>query len=245
MAGRFGQSSSALATPRPVSDSGIASIAGSSMQAYGCSVSVPWKALNLPPRSNETVDADDVPPADYMRYSVSDKFVLRFFNPQFLGDNRGYLAPGEHSISRTFLRDLAPVLASQYEFQRATLYAQPGEARLFAPASYNRRLFALLQNRSELVWNHQASRPVYELFAGENRGFQLGDPAKTPLRIDLDLYTPQDHRVSLQLSSHSATPAALTQAEINAIVASLRCSSATPPNASFERSALSSIAPSH
>jgi hypothetical protein len=237
-AGSVGRKSVALAIPRSPSDNSLTHIDGSFMEAYGCSLTVPWKALNLPlATTRKDDDDDDGPPADYMKFSVSDKFVLHFYNPKFLGDNRGYLAPGERPVSNAIRRDLGPDLAGQYEYRRATLYAQPGQARLFAPASYNRRVYALLQARSELVWNYQATRPVYELSAGENRGFQLGDPAKTPLRIDLDLYTSEHHRVSLQLFSHSAT-ASLTQAQINAMVASLRCSADTPPNALSERSSL-------
>jgi hypothetical protein len=240
-AGRVGRESATLAIPRPPSDNSLAQLDGSSMQAYGCSLTVPWKALNLPPATNRTDDADGDPPIDYMKFSLSDRFVLHFHNPQFQADNRGLLAPGPHMISSGLRRDLGPTLSSQYGFQRATLYAQPGQANLFATANYNRRLFALLQARSELVWNFKGSRPVYDISAGENRGFQFGDPAKKPFRIDLDLYTPEDRRITLQIFAHSAAPAALTQSQINAMVASLHCSGETPSNAPFERSRLTPI----
>jgi len=64
--------------------------------------------------------------------------------------------------------------------------------------------------------------PVYAVNFGEMRGFQEGDPAVAPYKVDLTLFDPHDRQYEIVVSSSEGHGPVVTQAQINAMIASMR-----------------------
>jgi len=63
---------------------------------------------------------------------------------------------------------------------------------------------------------------VYAVNFGQVRGFQEGNPAVPPYRVHLDLFDAADHHYEIQIAVQNDSRSVLTQAQVNAMVASLR-----------------------
>jgi len=63
---------------------------------------------------------------------------------------------------------------------------------------------------------------VYILNQSNVRGFQEGDPAKPPYRVHLHLFDSADREYEILITPKSKIAPSFTQAEVNAIVASLQ-----------------------
>jgi hypothetical protein len=61
--------------------------------------------------------------------------------------------------------------------------------------------------------------PAYEFHLGSNRGFQIGEPARLPLHLHVDLFTPQDRHITYTVTASHPIP----QPQLNAIAQSLTC----------------------
>jgi hypothetical protein len=65
-------------------------------------------------------------------------------------------------------------------------------------------------------------RPVYAIASGEFRGFQFGDPNKSPYDTHVDLFDGANHHLALNISGFQGHGQVITQEELNAMVASIR-----------------------
>lgn len=65
-------------------------------------------------------------------------------------------------------------------------------------------------------------RPIYAISAGGLRGFQIGNPDVPPYELHSDLFDGADRYFVLEVSGPKGHGQVLTQAEVNAIVASIR-----------------------
>jgi hypothetical protein len=63
---------------------------------------------------------------------------------------------------------------------------------------------------------------IYEINAGEMRGFQMGNPAVAPYEVVLDLFDQGDRRHEIRINDARADRPFISQSEINAIVASMK-----------------------
>jgi hypothetical protein len=66
------------------------------------------------------------------------------------------------------------------------------------------------------------STAIYRIENKEMHGFQFGNPAVNPHHVTLDLFYVNDRRYELLIASSEKDQQMLTQADINAIVASFR-----------------------
>jgi hypothetical protein len=64
--------------------------------------------------------------------------------------------------------------------------------------------------------------PIYPISAGVFRGFQIGNPDVSPYEAHLDLFDGTDRHLAFDISGPEGHGQVLTQAEINAIVASIQ-----------------------
>jgi hypothetical protein len=65
-------------------------------------------------------------------------------------------------------------------------------------------------------------RDIYTISANGLRGFQEGNPSVKPCRVRLDLFDSADRHYGLIIGTQNDRGPALSQAEVNAIVASLQ-----------------------
>jgi len=63
--------------------------------------------------------------------------------------------------------------------------------------------------------------PIYTISAGGLRGFQIGDPDDPPYEAHLDLFDGADRHFAFDVYGREGHGQVLTQAEINAVVASI------------------------
>jgi hypothetical protein len=101
----------------------------------------------------------------------------------------------------------------------AELGATPSQVKWWATRTANVRSLVLLNLKSMEMNDTNA---IYQLTAEEMHGFQLGNPAIAPYRVELDLFDRNDRRYQIIINGKDEQRPVLTQAEINAMVASFR-----------------------
>lgn len=135
--------------------------------------------------------------------------------------------PGQlTSLSSTVLtsaKRLQPVFGSRavssaYNWMEAELNATPDDIRWWNRRG-NVRAAVLLGLKQVDILDDPA---IFKVGNDEMHGFQLGDPAKPPYRARLELFDIDDRRYEIEISSISPGVIPVTQADVNAIVASLR-----------------------
>lgn len=119
---------------------------------------------------------------------------------------------------------------SRFELLQTAMEMTPEEVKWWRLRSRrNRRAelllavkFAALIEYSPL---HSLSlRPLYRISSGEFRGFQFGDPNKFPYDTHIDLFDSADRHLGLDISGLDGRGPAVTQEQVNAMVASIRAS---------------------
>jgi hypothetical protein len=101
----------------------------------------------------------------------------------------------------------------------AELAASPDQVRWWKTPRENARNFYLLAMKSRILQDWGC---VYILNQGNVRGFQNGAPAKPPYRVDLRLFDSDDREYEILITPKSKAAPSFSQAEVNAIVASLQ-----------------------
>jgi hypothetical protein len=94
----------------------------------------------------------------------------------------------------------------------------PDQAKWWKMPRTNARVMMLLAFKSMELGNYPS---VHKIETGGLRGFQLGDAAKPPYRVRFDLFDAADRRLQIQISSGDDHDPVLTQAQLNAMVASI------------------------
>ncbi len=221
--------------PKPVPDTSIGTLEGPSLAAFGCTVQVPFQPIPRPAavrpasavstRPGDDDDDQDEAPADhYSENAFGDGSGLMVLNPEYQNDPLKNLRVATGVFVANVRDSLgSEVLSSPYNYARAALYAQPSDARLLSLPPHNRRVFQLLVLRKDVIPRSDATAPIYELAAGGNRAFQFGDPTGDRFRVTLDLYDRRDHHLRAYLFTLKKSNSAVTQPQINAMVASFRC----------------------
>ena len=106
-------------------------------------------------------------------------------------------------------------------------YGNPETAIAVAPANSNwwatftqssRRTVLL---KLKLIEMHDA-KAIYQINANELHGFQFGNPAVAPYEVWLVLFDRNDRRYEISLHRKENNAPFVSQAEVNAIVASIR-----------------------
>jgi hypothetical protein len=101
----------------------------------------------------------------------------------------------------------------------AELAATPAQVKWWSTRTTNARSLVLLNLKAMQILD---SKAIYLQSSEEMHGFQFGNPAVPPYKVELDLYDRNDRRYKILILTKGQTHQVLTQGEINAMVGSLR-----------------------
>jgi hypothetical protein len=99
------------------------------------------------------------------------------------------------------------------------LLAQPRSTPYLASPSRSLASLSLSTLKPRYLQHITARVPAYEFHLGPNRGFQFGDPARLPLNLQFDVFTPQDRHITYAVTA----PHTIPQPQLNALAQSLAC----------------------
>ena len=188
--------------PAYLRDVSVSPLASARLECYGYSFQVPWTPEGRREyssfagfwfRGGITITAHD--PASNTSLAQNTRKNMKQFEPEFGSE----------------------VLRSDYDWTNAELEATSADLH-FWHRRHNVRAAAFLGEKEAEVAERQA---IYRINSGELKGFQIGDPSRD-WRVTLELFDSQDRQYKLEFMTQNKGAANLTQADINAIVASLR-----------------------
>jgi hypothetical protein len=184
---------------------------GVTVSRFGYSLQVPWTKVKA---------KNDLKTVTMVDFDDGSRMLL--FDPATQADmvsQMGELKPAQAKIMREVFSN--GELTSHYDFAKATLEANPTDISIFHSRTRNTRTLTLLETK--FLYIVQDPSAIYSVSAGRMRGFQSGDPQKSPMFIQLFLFDPKDHMLQLILNGpRGSTQPVLTQEQINAIIASVR-----------------------
>lgn len=191
-------------TPRPVRDVSRSPLAPPRLRCFEFSFQTPW----------EQVDT---------RRDAKTVAILRFkggpgvltFDPAMTSS----LSTGLRSNAQRLKSAFGPrALSSGYDWMATELSATPEDIHWWNRTGNVRATVLLGLKQIEVL----DSTAIYKVGNEELHGFQLGDPAVTPLRVGLELFDVNGRRYELVITSPQEDGRAVSQADINAIVASMQ-----------------------
>lgn len=197
-------------TPAPLTDKSVAKLEGLRVERFEFSFQVPWKEIGW---QKNLGSASSV--------VFKDGQALIVFDPRRALDSAKTIqdsakTPREAAtVRRTFG---SSTLSSNYDLMAAELAATPAQGKWWAGPRQNARNFVLLGLKSMEMMDANA---IYGISNEEMHGFQLGNPALAPYKVELDLFDRGDRRYKIILTQRDRIGPILTQAEVNAIVASI------------------------
>lgn len=120
------------------------------------------------------------------------------------------------------------VLHSKFRLMQAAVWTTPDQAKWWRfRASENERVEYLLVRKLFILTGFVSPYaftlgPIYTISAGRFRGFQIGNPDVSPYEAHLYLFDGADRYLVFDVSGREGHGQVLTQAEINAVVASIQ-----------------------
>jgi hypothetical protein len=202
--------------PHPLLDTTFADFAGGEWQPFGCVMRLPWTDVN----NERNLEV-------FASRSFKSGIGIGFF-PQ---DSQVVVPDAIRKTAGVQRIDIDNILGAQtmdsnFNFERASMYARPDDVRFFATRQHNPRALIFLTFKMESA---RPDAPIYEIKLGEKRGFQIGDPLQIPLKIILELFDKSDRHMKIFLSANKSSTVPVTQPEINSIIRSPDCGSAHLP----------------
>ena len=193
--------------PTPLADTKIDVLTGLLIQKFDISVQVPWKAIERDQTTNGVFVA-----------SFKDGGGILIFDRTFEVDGakimRGTTARQQKLMNGVFG---SRTLSSNYELMAAEVKATPAEVKWWLPQATNIRTGILLVNKSMNVGKANA---IHLIRSDAFRGFQYGDPDVSPYFVQLDLFDLSDNHYKIIITGKKENRQVITQAQINAIIAS-------------------------
>jgi hypothetical protein len=197
--------------PIPLPDKSVANLDGSRLELVGLSMQVPWKEIwrRWDFKTVSTVSFKDGPGLDI--FDLSRAMVMERAIQSHTKDKQEVEAErrlvGSHALNCC------------HDLMASELTVKPSELRWWNTFLTRHRTLVRLERKSMDIGDSNA---IFEISAGEMRGFQMGNPAAAPYGVTLELFDRNDRRHEIRISQYRANHPFLTQAEVNAIVASIR-----------------------
>jgi hypothetical protein len=192
--------------PTPLSDRNVSQLSGSRVEAYGYSIQTPW---------NEQPEIKPHKEITLVTFRQNKAGMLIRNPDEDTTENLPVKMASDPEIQKLYSDQDR---SSFYQLTADALAASPNEAKWWIPRK-NVQLFMLLSSKDLQMMNFKS---VHKIDAGLMRGFQLGDPSEPPYRVRLNLFDRADRRIQIDIWSRQDGAPALTQAQLNAMVASIQ-----------------------
>jgi hypothetical protein len=188
--------------PGAVSITTVANLSGERIERFGFSVQLPWRDIYR----------------DRILHDVA-----------FISSQRGGLltisdpsTPLDQVATMRIMANDVPALRnkSNYELTVAAMNAKSEQVKWWKTPGQNARDFNLLLIKE--LFETDCQDPIYAIHFGDMRGFQQGNPSNAPYCAKLMLFDPADRHYEFTFGEYPESIPIVTQAEINAMVASLR-----------------------
>jgi len=203
--------------PIPLLDASVSTTPGHTIIFFGYQFEVPWQGHGEVKNSWDIIA---------VAHSPSGDLTIALVNPanrqNALKDVRQKLKERGVDSSR-----FDPFLGyrSEYDLERATLFATPSQLSLFSP--YRKEVSAanLLLEKQGMI--RSAGRSLYSFQFGRLRGFQIGDPTRVG-RVTVDAFDDQNGKFEFTFECKPAPAPALNQSDINRVLQTLQPAPAGP-----------------
>jgi hypothetical protein len=195
-------------------DKSVAILQGERIERFGFSMHLPWKDIyrdttlqDVALISSNNGGAIEIHPAS-ARHDSGATMRLMADEVAALRDNQS--------------------LRTNYALTVAAMGAKPAQVKWWKTRGQNAKDVNLLLMK--LLVESDCQGPLYAIQFGEMRGFQPGNPSAAPYCAKLDLFDGADRLYEIRIDEYPERAPVITQAEINAMVASVRPISPQLPN---------------
>jgi hypothetical protein len=194
--------------PVPLEDKSVAAIYGLRIERLDFSLQVPWNEIEGE-QTSKTIS----------NIAFKEGGILLIFNPSDALDTVK-MVRGKEETAKDINQLLgARALSSNYDLMAAELATKPSQVKWWGSRNENVRSLLLLNLKSMELHHLNA---IYPIASQELHGFQLGNPAVAPYKVEIDLFDREDRRYQILIHGRDGRGPILTQPEINAMVASLQ-----------------------
>lgn len=191
--------------PAALPDTSVAVLSGERIERFGFSLQLPWKEI------------------DYDNTS-KDLAILLSKNHGLMMIENPFSSSGSAGSMRLFANSVPALrqesLHSNYALASTAMAEKTEQVKWWKTPGQNTKDFILLVMKSTIQGEGECRGGLYVVNFGEVRGFQQGRPSVAPYCVKLDLFDSAGLHYEITIEPHKGRHA-MTQAEINAIVASL------------------------
>jgi len=195
-------------TPVQLSDHRIDSDGGTKLSFYGYDFEVPWKDIDT-----EHIQSKGL---ILIPFRSGLEIIVGHGSSHMLVDTVMENTKTDRGDFRAAYG--APVLQSDYEFLKLALNVTPASVRLADSKQEVARKSSLVLIKTLIAAGDSG---IFEVQANGFRGFQYGNPGNHPKRITVTLCS-ADGEVEFSFSRKGMTPLAISQAEINRVIQTVR-----------------------
>jgi hypothetical protein len=196
--------------PTPLPTTQIADLAaGTMVREFGYTIQLPWmsplKKLDLKTAS---------------MFTTNDDATMMFFDPSSHLNGRKF-----YDANSTMSRVLGTqAMSSAYQLFLAEMTSTPEQVQLWHTRAFNVRVMTLLYDKTMFALDGTSA--IHPIFGEHARGYEAVMTKKGRNIVHLELFDDKDRELEIMLSWYQGTASALTDEQINAIVASIQIPSA-------------------
>ena len=173
---------------------------GALVERFGVTLQLPWP------------EPKNIHDSDAYAFLIGESYIVDLSNPEWESHHLDFL----RSVQET---QLGPRLdGTEYNEVARSISAHSDQLHWWRLPSENRRIAAQLLQKAWLLRSMTQSTSVYAIHFGGMRGYQIGVP---PGSVTLVLFDSRDREYRIDIAKKKGSEA-LTQPEVNAIVASMR-----------------------
>jgi hypothetical protein len=191
--------------PAVLPDHSVETLSGMRIEHFGFSIQLPWKEIYR-----------DSAWENMALVSSKNGGVITIRN---LSDRL------DSMVTMRLMANSLPALHAEsirtnYALTAAAMDAKPEQVKWWKTRGQNAKYAILLLMKSS--FQDECHGAIYAIDSGEIRGFQQGNPSVAPYCVKLDLFDGADHHFQFKIDEYPERGPVITQAEVNAMVASLR-----------------------
>jgi len=190
--------------PSALPDKSMAPLSGFRVEIFGLAFQTPWSHIG-------TMTIRMMASNEAMIPFPDQHVAMTLFRPSSDDFEKRMFAEAVHA------RDDATVI-SNYKLVAAEMLTTPDDVKWWKSYSQNEARTFLLEMKSLRIGD---LNEIYSIDFGNLKGFQVGNPSLPPYQIRLDLFDVSDRHYQIRIASTDNHGPIISQAQINAIAASV------------------------